>query len=296
MEEAGKHGRTMPDARAYPVLADWELEAAWWATQMELQNRRLPCIEVCRLMILEVTRMYRQEKNVVNVSPPDVGARIVVVGDLHGHFSDLAHILRENGEPQSGPGGVKYIFNGDFVDRGAWGPEVLLAIYCLKCKSPDCIFLNRGNHEDQQQNLKPDNGFVHSHCIRAFGADAQRMYSLCKASFKVLPLCHVIGKEIAVIHGGLPLDPQIRLADIDAIDRRRAVPVALCGVLGYPRFQKVVSKRILITGDGEEVPAGKKGKLLERVGKTRHAVVKFPGYEEEVLVQLAGCPEHEQAA
>jgi len=273
-----------------PLLADWELEAAW----LELQNRRLPSVEVCRRIILEVIRTYRQEQNVVHVPAPEVGSRMVVVGDIHGHFSDLAHILRENGEPQGGPGGVRYIFNGDFVDRGAWGPECLMAIYCLKCKCPDCVFLNRGNHEDQQQNLKPDNGFVHSHCIRAFGADAQRMYSLCKSSFKVLPLCHVINNEIAVIHGGLPLDPSIRLADINAIHRRCSVPVGLCCILGYPRLQKVVAKRTLITEDGEEVPAGRKGKLIERVGKSNYAVVKFSRHDEDVLVQLAGSPVHEK--
>eukprot|EP00437_Effrenium_voratum_P044768 CAMPEP_0181465160 /NCGR_PEP_ID=MMETSP1110-20121109/35808_1 /TAXON_ID=174948 /ORGANISM="Symbiodinium sp., Strain CCMP421" /LENGTH=962 /DNA_ID=CAMNT_0023589923 /DNA_START=56 /DNA_END=2946 /DNA_ORIENTATION=+ len=273
-----------------PLLADWELEAAW----CELQNRRLPSIEVCRKIILEVIRTYRQEQNVVHVPAPEVGARMVVVGDIHGHFSDLAHILRENGEPQSGPGGVRYIFNGDFVDRGAWGPECLMAIYCLKCKCPDCVFLNRGNHEDQQQNLKPDNGFIHSHCIRAFGADSQRMYSLCKSSFKVLPLCHVINNEIAVIHGGLPLDPSISLADINAIHRRCSVPVGLCCILGYPRLQKVVAKRTLLTEDGEEVPAGRKGKLIERVGKSNYAVVKFSRHDEDVLVQLAGSPVHEK--
>jgi len=271
-------------------LADWELEAAWH----ELQNRRLPCMEACRCIIQAVTRLHASEPNVVYIPAPEQGARMVVVGDIHGHFSDLVHIFKEHGEPQSGPGGVKYLFNGDFVDRGAWGPEVLLAIYCLKIKCPDCIFLNRGNHEDQQQNLKPDNGFVHSHCIRAFGEEAQGIYYLCKESFKVLPLCHVVGKDVAVIHGGLPLDPGIRLADINAIDRHRAVPVRQCCVLGYPRWQSVVAARDLVTEDGEEVPAGAKGKLVERVGKARQASVKFEGYDEEVTVTLAGCPDMEQ--
>ena len=49
---------------------------------------------------------------------------------------------------------------------------------------------------------------MHGHCSRAFGADAQRMYSLCRRSFKMLPLCHVIGGEVAVLHGGLPRGSQ----------------------------------------------------------------------------------------
>eukprot|EP00913_Durusdinium_trenchii_P031939 g29913.t1 len=134
-------------------LSDWELEAAW----NELQNRRLPNMEACRWIVSSVIKLYSkenglhccsQEQNVVFVPKPEAGARIIVVGDLHGHFSDFIHILTEHGEPQPGAGGVKYIFNGDFVDRGAWGPEVLLSVYLLKIRCPDGIFLNRGNHED----------------------------------------------------------------------------------------------------------------------------------------------------
>eukprot|EP00931_Biecheleriopsis_adriatica_P039362 TRINITY_DN22512_c0_g1_i1.p1 TRINITY_DN22512_c0_g1~~TRINITY_DN22512_c0_g1_i1.p1 ORF type:complete len:991 (-),score=179.40 TRINITY_DN22512_c0_g1_i1:155-3049(-) len=273
-------------------LVEWELEAAW----LELQNRRLPNTDVCRRMLREVTNMHKAEKNVVHVPRPETGARLIIVGDLHGHFGDLMHILTQHGEPQLGPNGVKYIFNGDFVDRGAWGPEVLLAIYCLKLRCPQGVLLNRGNHEDQQQNLKPDNGFVHSHCTRAWGADAQRMYAFCRKSFKELPLVHVISKEIVVIHGGLPLDPLITIADINAIDRRRGVPVHSCSLLGYPRHQAVKAKRDLETDGGEKVMKGSLGKLVERVGKSQQAIVRFSGggSHEEVVVKLAGAPELEE--
>jgi len=271
-------------------LEEWEMEAAW----NDLQQRRLPNIEVCRRLISMVIRMYDKEQNVVFVPKPDLGERVVVVGDLHGHFSDFIHILTEHGEPQPGPGGVKYIFNGDFVDRGAWGPEVLLSIFCLKVRCPDGIFLNRGNHEDHSQNLKPDNGFVHAHCTRAFGADAQRVYALCRRSFKALPLCHVIDNDVAVLHGGLPLDSGIKLSLIQAIERRHAVPVQQCCIWGYPRFQKVVAQRDLLTEDGEQVFKGTPGKLTERVGNCQKAIARFAGFDEEVVVHIAGCPELEK--
>lgn len=273
-------------------LADWELESAW----MELQERRIPSIDICKRMLRAIIDLYKNEKNLVLVPKPETGSRLIVVGDLHGHFGDLMHILTEHGEPQLGPGGVKYVFNGDFVDRGAWGPEVLLCIYCLKLRCPQGVFLNRGNHEDQQQNLKPDNGFVHSHCTRAFGQDAQRVYSLCRQSFKEIPLCHVIAKEIAVIHGGLPVDPLITFADINAIDRKRTIPVHHCSLLGYPRFQAVKAKRDLESENGEKVLRGSIGKLIERVGKTQQAVVRFSGggTHEEAVVRIAGAPELEE--
>ena len=41
-----------------------------------------------------------------------------------------------------------YIFNGDFVDRGAYGVEVLTLLMALKLVYPEFVHLNRGNHED----------------------------------------------------------------------------------------------------------------------------------------------------
>lgn len=36
---------------------------------------------------------------------------------------------------------------GDFVDRGAWGLEVLVFLAALKLALPDRVILLRGNHE-----------------------------------------------------------------------------------------------------------------------------------------------------
>jgi hypothetical protein len=46
------------------------------------------------------------------------------VGDIHGQLPDLIHILQDSGFPSVTN---KYIFNGDFVDRGPKG------IYVYKC-------------------------------------------------------------------------------------------------------------------------------------------------------------------
>jgi serine/threonine-protein phosphatase 6 catalytic subunit len=41
----------------------------------------------------------------------------------------------------------KYIFIGDFIDRGHHSVETLSYLLCLKLKFPDKICLLRGNHE-----------------------------------------------------------------------------------------------------------------------------------------------------
>lgn len=43
--------------------------------------------------------------------------------------------------------GSLFVFNGDFVDRGAWGLETLLLFLAWKLALPRHVFLLRGNHE-----------------------------------------------------------------------------------------------------------------------------------------------------
>ena len=77
--------------------------------------------------------------------------KLVVVGDLHGQLADLLTIFLEHGFPD--PEGTAYVFNGDFVDRGAEGVEVVMLLLGYQLLYPDSVHLNRGNHEDPDQNM-----------------------------------------------------------------------------------------------------------------------------------------------
>lgn len=46
------------------------------------------------------------------------------------------------------------MFNGDFVDRGKKGLEVLLLLVSCLLVFPGGVFLNRGNHEDTVMNAR----------------------------------------------------------------------------------------------------------------------------------------------
>lgn len=78
------------------------------------------------------------EGNLLHLNDP-----ITVVGDIHGQFYDLLKIMEVGGDPHK----QKYIFLGDFVDRGQFSLEVLIMLFSLKTNFPDTIYTLRGNHE-----------------------------------------------------------------------------------------------------------------------------------------------------
>lgn len=59
---------------------------------------------------------------------------VVVVGDLHGQLHDVVFLLHDAGLPSEKR---FFVFNGDYVDRGAWGIETFMLLLAWKV----CIYL-----------------------------------------------------------------------------------------------------------------------------------------------------------
>ena len=80
------------------------------------------------------------------------GTKLTVVGDTHGQLQDLFSIFTINGLPSPTN---RYLFNGDFVDRGDYGCEILFVLmsFVLFYGSNDVVLINRGNHESSNQNI-----------------------------------------------------------------------------------------------------------------------------------------------
>lgn len=180
--------------------------------------------EMVRLLYYERQRLSRKalESILTRVTPhldadPNVARlpgdrRVVVVGDLHGSLADLVKIFDLMGWP--GPDN-NFIFNGDFVDRGERGVEIIATLFSLKIVFPQHVILNRGNHEDVK--IGRVYGFF-DEIMGKYGS-ASLYYRICDV-FALLPLCSVIDRTAFVVHGGLPRHRATSLAAISQINRK----------------------------------------------------------------------------
>lgn len=73
--------------------------------------------------VLSLCDILEKEPNIVKIDDP-----ITVVGDIHGQFYDLAKIIEIGGNPDM----KKYIFLGDYIDRGSFSVETVLTLYAMK--------------------------------------------------------------------------------------------------------------------------------------------------------------------
>ena len=160
-------------------------------------------------------KLVDEMKKLLSAAPLVSDIKIVdtltVCGDTHGQFADLCMIFDKRGYPSPTN---KFLFNGDFVDRGQNGIEVLLTLYAWKLLYPNSVYLNKGNHESKKLNEKYK---FAEECIKKYDPI---FFEHIQQSFDHLPLCSVIENEIFVVHGGLFKKSQITLERLRQITYR----------------------------------------------------------------------------
>ncbi|KAF9012891.1 Metallo-dependent phosphatase [Hymenopellis radicata] len=116
--------------------------------------------------------------------------------DMHLQY-DLMKLFEVGGSPAD----TRYLFLGDYVDRGYFSIEVA-CLWCLKIWYPNTLFLLRN------------------------------VFTTLRWTFCALPLAAVMNKQFLCIHGGL--SPELNtLDDIRALDRFREPPThgLMCDIL-----------------------------------------------------------------
>mmetsp|Transcript_34875 Transcript_34875/g.73891 ORF Transcript_34875/g.73891 Transcript_34875/m.73891 type:complete len:497 (+) Transcript_34875:51-1541(+) len=181
--------------------------------QYQKQQKNIPKANAYEI-VRDIIELLNKSGTVQHVDVPD-GEHFTVCGDVHGQYYDLLNIFELNGLPsETNP----YLFNGDFVDRGSFSVECILALFAAKLAYPNHVHLARGNHETKNMN-------------KLYGFEGEvtakydnPLYDLFCEAFCLLPLAHVLKNEIFVVHGGLFAQDNVTLEQLSNVDRNREPP------------------------------------------------------------------------
>jgi serine/threonine-protein phosphatase PP1 catalytic subunit len=180
--------------------------------EREKKPRDLPRFpeEWILLLCVNMIDIFANEKSLLRLKPP-----LVICGDIHGQYSDLLRIF----ELAMYPPTSRYLFLGDYVDRGKYSIETICLLFALKIRYPDHVYMLRGNHEDASLNRVY--GF-YDECKRKYSV---KLWKTFVDVFNWLPIAALVDNKILCMHGGL--SPELtNVNQIDSIERPQKIPEA----------------------------------------------------------------------
>lgn len=175
----------------------------------DLRKGILPDYETLIKIIDKSSELLVEEPNVLYVKSP-----INIVGDLHGQYYDFLNILDKFGMPSLEN---KYLFLGDYVDRGLNSVEIVISVLILKILYKNEIYLIRGNHESKGMGI---NYTFKDECVVKY--DYVIFLRFCEI-FTFLPICGIVNDKVLCIHGGLT--PDLKIDTLKVLDRFEELPI-----------------------------------------------------------------------
>ena len=225
MDKIDHNSITVPESYTGPVIEETtEITEEFVKTTCSyMSDQKFIHKKYIWILLRRVAEILDKEETLVSVHVEPEN-NFTVCGDIHGQFYDLLNIWSKNGWPSvENP----YLFNGDFVDRGSFSVECILALYLWKAHNPKAMFMNRGNHEGKGMN-------------KLYGFEGEVKHKYCDETmilfahtFNLLPLCHVINHKVMVVHGGLFSQDGVKLEDIRKLNRKGEIPESgiMCDLL-----------------------------------------------------------------
>ncbi|KAH0791087.1 Ser/Thr protein phosphatase [Histomonas meleagridis] len=141
----------------------------------------------------------------------ELQAPINVCGDIHGELNDLIALLQIGGFGLD----TKYLFLGDYVDRGENSYEVFCLLIALKIQFPNNIFLLRGNHECEE--MSENFEFAVEVGRKASPTVLPYFYEV----FDSLPIAAIISDRIFCVHAGIS-------PELTSIEQIRSIARPVC--------------------------------------------------------------------
>jgi hypothetical protein len=179
----------------------------------------LPC-EMIEFLIKRAQKIFEDQKALIQFEAP-----VKIFGDIHGQYTDLLHMFKEMQEKNKNEFQgdriismeTRYLFMGDYVNRGKQSCEVICLLYALQCRFPRQVVILRGNHECQSITR-----------IYGFFDEIKRRYkiSLWQAfynSFNHMPLVALIDEKIMCMHGGISMHMN-SFEQVEAIPKPTDIP------------------------------------------------------------------------
>lgn len=161
----------------------------------------------------KVKPIFQKEKTVLDLAGP-----INICGDLHGNLSDLVHCFKLGGTPPQ----ARWLFLGDYVDRGPCSVEVIMLLLALKIQYPSQVYLIRGNHECME--LTEIFGFS-DECLQRFETQGEKVWTAFCDVFEYIPIAAIVANEYLCIHGGI--SPKLEtVQQIRDLQRPLKVPIS----------------------------------------------------------------------
>jgi diadenosine tetraphosphatase ApaH/serine/threonine PP2A family protein phosphatase len=204
------------------------------------ENKHIP-EHVLSDLLTTLFEILDGEPNVLYLDSP-----IIVCGDIHGQMLDLFKLFATASGKNGGDGNQRYLFMGDYVDRGHSSIETFAYLAYLKVNHRDRFFLLRGNHESRETNHMYG---LYNDCLAIYGNGG--VWETMNCIFDCLPVAAVIDHRIVCVHGGL--SPTITYIDqVLTIDRKKDISTTLSDTVPEPSLenQAVVD---LTWSDPEEV-------------------------------------------